>query len=312
MSVIYFPDDSRPSHWRQPVLALGNFDGFHRGHMKIIDRVCNRASDTGSTPVAMIFDPHPPRVVRPDRAPALLMTKEQKIRTLMSAGVQGVVVVRFTEAISRWKPEVFVRSVLVNWLGVAEVWVGTNFLFGCDRSGNFTVLQTLGKQFKFRAKKIDAVRYKEFVISSTRIRRLISEGRVDKVGALLGHHYTINGAVIRGDGRGEKIGFPTANVSTENELIPPYGVYATMASIDGIINRSVTNIGVRPSVSEDNEVSIETYLFDVDRDLYGLNMKLGFIQRLRDEKQFENIGLLREQIEADCLCALKIFDRMSL
>ena len=141
---------------------------------------------------------------------------------------------------------------------------------------------------------------------------MISEGRVDKVGALLGHHYTINGAVIRGDGRGEKIGFPTANVSTENELIPPYGVYATMASIDGIINRSVTNIGVRPSVSEDNEVSIETYLFDVDRDLYGLNMKLGFIQRLRDEKQFENIGLLREQIEADCLCALKIFDRMSL
>ena len=312
MSVIYFPDDSRPSHWRQPVLALGNFDGLHRGHMKIIDRVCSRASDTGSTPVAMIFDPHPPRVVRPDRAPALLMTKEQKIRTLMSAGVQGVVVVRFTEEISRWKPEAFVRSVLVNWLGVAEVWVGTNFLFGCDRSGNFTVLRTLGKQFEFRAEKIDAVRYKEFVISSTRIRRLIREGRVDKVGALLGHHYTINGAVIRGDGRGEKIGFPTANVSTENELIPPYGVYATMALIDGIINRSVTNIGVRPSVSEDNEVSIETYLFDVDRDLYGLNMKLGFIQRLRDEKQFENIDLLREQIEADCLCALKLFDRMSL
>ena len=312
MSVIYFPDDSRPSHWRQPVLALGNFDGFHRGHMKIIDRVCSRASDTGSTPVAMIFDPHPPRVVRPDRAPALLMTKEQKIRTLMSAGVQGVVVVRFTEKISRWKPEVFVRSVLVNWLGVTEVWVGTNFLFGCDRSGNFTVLRTLGKQFEFRAEKINAVRYKEFVISSTRIRRLIREGRVDEVGALLGHHYTIDGAVIRGDGRGGKIGFPTANVSTENELIPPYGVYATMASIDGIINRSITNIGVRPSVSEDNEASIETYLFDVDRDLYGLNMKLGFIQRLRDEKKFENVDLLREQIEVDCLCALKLFDRMSL
>ena len=118
--------------------------------------------------------------------------------------------------------------------------------------------------------------------------------------------------MIRGDGRGGKIGFPTANVSTENELIPPYGVYATMASIDGIINRSITNIGVRPSVSKDNEVSIETYLFDVDRDLYGLNVKLRFIQRLRDEKKFKNVDLLREQIEADCLCALKLFDRMSL
>ena len=163
----------------------------------------------------------------------------------MSAGVQGVVVVRFTEKISRWKPEVFVRSVLVNWLGVTEVWVGTNFLFGCDRSGNFTVLRTLGKQFEFRAEKINAVRYKEFVISSTRIRRLIREGRVDEVGALLGHHYTIDGAVIRGDGRGGKIGFPTANIEHACESLPPTGVYAARVALDGSVHageRRTTNL----------------------------------------------------------------------
>ncbi len=312
MGVIHFPDDPRPAHWHRPVLALGNFDGLHRGHMKIIDRVCRRAADQGATPVAMIFDPHPPRIVRPDRAPALLMTKTQKIRALLAAGIQGMVVVRFTPELSRWGPETFVRTVLVDWLRVAEVWVGANFLFGRDRSGNFTALRTLGVRSRFRAEKIDAVRYKEFVVSSTRIRRLIREGRVDEAGALLGHHYTIEGTVTQGDGRGREIGFPTANLCTENELIPPHGVYATTASIDGVIHSAITNVGVRPSVTDAADETIETHLFDVERDLYGANVRLGFIRRLRDERTFPTVDALRAQIEADCQRARALFDLISL
>ena len=137
---------------------------------------------------------------------------------------------------------------LVEWLRVAEVWVGADFLFGRDRSGNFTLLRSLGAQYGFRAEKIDPIRYKDFVVSSTRIRRLVGEGRVDEAGALLGHHYAIDGTVVEGAKRGREIGFPTANLSTDNELIPPHGVYATALTIDGRCYPSVTNIGQRPDL----------------------------------------------------------------
>jgi riboflavin kinase/FMN adenylyltransferase len=174
MDVIHFPEDVRPSRWSHPVLALGNFDGVHRGHRKILERVQRVATERGATSVVMTFDPHPPRVVRPDKAPALLMTKEQKLEAIAGAGVSGAAIVRFTPELSRWDPETFVRTVLVDWLHVAEVWVGANFLFGHDRAGNFSLLRTLGSRYGFKAEKIDPVRYKDFVVSSTRIRRLVA------------------------------------------------------------------------------------------------------------------------------------------
>src|ERR671913_1282148 len=218
MDVARFPDDSRPPRWNQAVLALGNFDGLHRGHIKIIERVRRVAFERGGTSPVLTFDPHPPRVVRPDKAPPLLMTLDQKIEALGKAGIHGVAIVTFTHAMSRWEPEAFVKTVLVDWLRVAEVWVGADFLFGRDRSGNFSLLRALGAQYGYRAEKIDSIRYKDFVVSSTRIRRLVSEGRVDEAGALLGHHYAIEGTVVEGAKRGREIGFPTANISTDNEL----------------------------------------------------------------------------------------------
>src|SRR5512145_1135113 len=181
----HYPDDPAP-RWNQPVLALGNFDGLHRGHMKIIDRVRRRAGERGGTPAAMTFDQHPPLVLRPDKAPPLLMTTAQKLEALARAGMQGIAVVRFTRELSLWEPEMFVRTVLVEWLHVSEVWVGANFLFGHDRAGTFSVLRSLGARYGFRAEKIDPVRYKDFVVSSTRIRRLVSEGRVDDAGGSWG------------------------------------------------------------------------------------------------------------------------------
>jgi len=226
--------------------------------------------------------------------------------------VQGAAIVRFTHELSRWDPETFVQRVLVDWLQVSEVWVGANFLFGRERAGNFTLLRTLGAAYGFKAEKIDPVRYKDFVVSSTRIRRLVSEARVDEAGALLGHQYFIDGRVVEGERRGRTIGFPTANLKTENELLPPHGVYATTATINGVIYASVTNIGVRPTVDDSGRVSIETHLFDVDADLYGASVRLGFVQRLRDERAFESLDALRTQIAADCTKAQVLFDRLSL
>jgi riboflavin kinase / FMN adenylyltransferase len=308
---LHFPDDP-PPRWHQPVLALGNFDGLHRGHMKIIDRVRRRAGERGGTPAAMTFDPHPSRVLRPDKAPQLLMTTGQKLEALGRAGMQGVAVVRFTRELSTWEPEPFVRTVLVEWLRVAEVWVGANFLFGHDRAGTFSVLRSLGARYGFRAEKIDPVRYKDFVVSSTRTRRLVSEGRVDEAAALLGHHFFIDGTVTRGAGRGREIGFPTANLCTDNELVPPSGVYATLVAIDGIVHPSVTNIGLRPTFGDVDRTTIEAHVFDFDRDLYDETLRLSFVQRLRDERAFPDVDALRTQIEADCRSARRLFGRISL
>jgi len=312
MDVIHFPEDPRPVQWRHPVLALGNFDGLHRGHVKIIERIERGASERGGTSVVLTFDPHPPRILRPDKAPPLLMTKGQKLDALGRAGVQGAAVVRFTHEMSRWEPETFVRTVLVEWLRVVEVWVGADFLFGRDRSGNFTLLKSLGAQYGFRAEKIDPVRYKDFVVSSTRIRRLVSEGRVDEAGALLGHHYAIDGTVVEGARRGREIGFPTANLSTENDLIPPHGVYATTISIDGIVYASVTNIGTRPTFGEQTATVVETHLINQSMDLYGRRVRLAFVQRLRDERKFPDLEALQDQIAADVRRAGRLFDRLSV
>ena len=312
MDVIHFPDDSRPARWSNPVLALGNFDGLHRGHQKILDRLRRVAAERGATSVVMIFDPHPPRIVRPDKAPPLLMTKAQKLEAIARAGVQGAAIVRFTPELSRWSPETFVQAVLVDWLHVAEVWVGANFLFGHDRAGNFTLLRALGARYGFKTEKIDPVRYKDFVVSSTRIRRLVAEGRVDEAGALLGRQYYVDGTAVRGDGRGRTIGFPTANLCTENELLPPHGVYATTATIDGVVRPSVTNIGVRPTVDRSGRTTMETHIFDVDRDLYGATIRVGFVLRLRDERAFDSVDALRDQIAADCDRARVLFGHLSL
>ena len=311
MQIATFPDDP-PPRWPNPVLALGNFDGLHRGHMKIIDRVRQRAGERGGTPSAMTFDPHPPRVLRPDKAPALLMTRDQRIEALRRSGMQGLAFVRFTRELSLWDPETFVRTVLVEWLHVAEVWVGANFLFGHERAGTFTVLRTLGSRYGFRAEKIDPIRYKDFVVSSTRVRRLVSEGRVDEAAALLGHHYFLDGMVVRGAGRGRSIGVPTANVATSNDLVPPAGVYATLASLDGIVRPAVTNIGMRPTFGDVEAPVIETHVLDADRDLYDRALRLLFVQRLRDERQFADVDALRAQIDADIRSARRLFRRISL
>jgi riboflavin kinase/FMN adenylyltransferase len=312
VQVIHFPGDLRPLRFIYPVLALGNFDGLHRGHLKIIERVKKTSNDRGGTAMAMTFDPHPPKIIRPDKAPKLLMTTEQRLEALQNAGVEVTVVVNFTYELSRLKPEKFVKEVLVEWLKVAEVLVGSNFLFGRDRTGNFSLLRRLGQEYGFRTDKIEPVRYKQFVVSSTRVRRLVSEGKVDEAAALLGHSYWLNGKVVQGEKRGRELGYPTANIVTNNALIPPNGVYATTLEVGGISRASLTNIGVRPTYSDNDSLTIETYMLNHREELYGSLVRLGFVQRLRDEKKFNDIDSLRAQIKIDEEIGRRLFDRLSV
>jgi len=174
------------------------------------------------------------------------------------------------------------------------------------------MLRVLGGRYGFKAEKIDPVRYKDFVVSSTRVRRLVSEGRVDEAGALLGHQYFIDGSVMRGDQRGRTLGFPTANLCTENELLPPHGVYATTTRVGEVVRASVTNVGTRPTVDASGRTTVETHIFDFDRDLYGQSVRVSFVQRLRDERTFESLDALRDQIDADCRRSRVLFHRLSL
>lgn len=311
MHVISFPDSPSPP-WPRPIVALGNFDGLHLGHSKLLERVRRRAGESRGTSVAMIFDPHPARVLRPKKAPRLLMTLDQKLEGFERADMQGVVVLRFTSELSCWEPEAFVQNVLVDWLRLSEVWVGENFLFGHNRAGTFTLLRAIGQDRGFRTETIEPVRYKEFVVSSTRIRHLIAEGRVDEAGAMLGHHYFIDGTVVHGDGRGRTLGFPTANLETANELLPAFGIYATLALYAGVQHRSVTSVGVRPTIGDGGPVTVETHLLDVGPpgsagsaavDLYGQSIRLSFVTWLRTEVKFDGLEPLRAQIADDCVKA---------
>jgi riboflavin kinase/FMN adenylyltransferase len=239
------------------------------------------------------------------------MTLEQKIEAFGKAGLQGVAIVEFTPELSRWEPEVFVETVLLDWLRVAEVWVGANFLFGRDRSGTFTLLKAIGEDRGFRVEKIEPVLYKEFVVSSTRIRHLVSEGRVDEAGALLGHPYFIDGVVVHGAGRGAGLGCPTANLETDNELLPAFGIYATLAELDGLRYPAVTSVGIRPTIG-DGRVTIETHLLEGGRDLYGAPMRVAFVKWLREERRYDTLDALREQIARDCSEARHIHARTAV
>ena len=312
MEIIRYPDDPRPASWRSPVLALGNFDGVHRGHMAIVNRVVQAARDRDATALLLTFDPHPRRVTRPDEAPRLLMTTAGKIAALEHSGLAAVAIIRFTRELSQWTPDTFVKAVLVDWLGISEVWVGANFLFGHDRAGNVSTLQALGLQYGFSAGTVDSVLYQGTIVSSSRIRALVAGGEVGEAAELLGHWHSIDGTVVAGDGRGREIGFPTANLDIDNVLLPKGGVYATLAGVGGRQWPSVTNIGRHPTFVEAETQLVEVHLLDGGRDLYGEHVRLSFVQRVRDEQKFGSVAALQAQIAADCERARALFAGISV
>lgn len=291
------------------VLTLGVFDGLHLGHQKIIRTVVERAKRTDAVATAITFDPHPRAVLHPESAPPLLQTLDQRLSYLEFLGIEQAIVINFSREFAAQSAEEFIRDIVHDRLRAKEIYLGQGFAFGKGRGGNIGLLRRMAQELGFHADEVGEVKLRGRRISSSQIREDLLAGRVNNARRMLGRPYGVEGIVIRGDRRGHRIGFPTANLQAHNRVIPKYGVYATAALIDGVWRRSVTNIGVRPTFGGENEPSVETFVLDFDGDLYGTALRVRFLHRLRDERKFNGIDELKAQIERDAKRAGNYFAR---
>ena len=294
---------------REGVVTIGNFDGVHRGHRRILETVVSRARAAGRPSVAITFEPHPLAVLRPDHAPPRLQTLRQKEEAIEAIGVEWLLVVPFTRDFSLTEPEDFARSFLAERLRVREVVLGAHFAFGRGKRGDLALLQRLGPECGFVAEGVEEVLVGEEPVSSTRIRKALAAGDVALARELLGRDYEVDGIVARGERVGRKIGYPTINLAPENELFPADGVYVTQIEIRSFERRfdSVTNIGRRPTVYEDFATTIETYVLDFSANVYGERVRLFFLERLREERKFASVMALTEQIGRDIEATREFF-----
>ena len=292
---------------RPTVLTLGVFDGLHLGHQRIMQTVVERAKAVNAVATAITFDPHPRTVLHPESAPPLLQTLDQRLANFEVLGIEQAIVIAFDREFAAQPAEDFLTNIVHDRLHAKEVYLGKGFAFGKNRGGNIDLLRKMSKELGFFANEVEEVTLRGKRISSSKIRRLLSEGRVNLVRRMLGRPYGVEGVIIRGNRRGHTIGFPTANLHPHNRVIPKFGVYASATLVGGVWRRSITNIGVRPTFENQAEPSIETYLFDFDGDLYGDVLRVRFLHRIRDERKFSGIDELKSQIEKDSRRALNYF-----
>jgi len=290
-------------------LAIGVFDGVHRGHQAVISTSAEHARSANGTPVVVTFDPHPEKVLRPERAPHLLTATQHKIALIRQLGVRHLLIIGFDKEFAATEPEDFVNALVKHSKPLREICVGHEWSFGKNRRGNLEFLKKLGAKLNFDVVGIPPVKMNGTVVSSTAIRQAVEQGDFTKAAEMLGREYTILGTVTRGDSLGKKIGFPTANLSAHSEQFPPNGVYAAEAKIDNEVRRGVINLGVRPTISSGkSERVLEIHLFDFDRDIYGQDVEVRFLKFLRPEKKFENLDALVQQIRRDVEQARKIIE----
>jgi len=296
---------------RGGVGTIGNFDGVHLGHRKILETVVARAREIGRPSFAITFEPHPMAVLRPDRAPRRIQTLRQKEEVIEAIGVDFLLVIAFTRDFSLTEPEDFVRTLLRDRLGASELYIGAHFAFGRGKRGDLALLTRLGSECGFAASAVPEVLYEGEPVSSTRVRRALERGAIAEADAMLGRAYELDGIVSRGDRVGHQIGVPTINLEPENELAPLDGVYVTEIEIRSFGRRfpSVTNIGRRPTLYEAYTTTIETYVLDFSSDVYGDRIRLFFLDRLREERKFPSIMDLKEQIQIDIEDTRRYFER---
>ncbi len=282
-----------------PVLTLGNFDGVHLGHQEIFRMLIERAKEKNGTSVVFTFVPHPLSVIAPERAPKLLTTYKDKIKQIKKYGIDVVICVNFTKEFATLKAEDFVKDVLCEIIEVREIFIGANYLFGKGRKGSPELLKHMGKEHGFTVSIIDEIKLNDTTFSSSKIRKLVSKGKVDEASNFLGRLYSVEGVVISGAQRGKSLlKTPTANLSTANELLPKDGVYAVTVEIDGKTYGGATNIGYNPTF-KDKKFSFETHVLDFDGELLGRILKVNFIKRIRDEMKFSGAKELGVQLKQD-------------
>ncbi len=281
-----------------PVTAIGNFDGVHLGHRAILKAAIDHARAAGGTAFALTFDPLPAKLLAPARAPRLILTPDDKLEMLRLSGTDGVIVLDFTRELSLLSPRDFVRDYLRAKIGVHEVVVGHSVSFGHNRAGNAAMMVELGREFGFDTEVVGPIKIGGIEVSSTKVREAIAAGDLRGAARLLGRYHFLRGRVVRGRERGRTIGFPTANLASETECIPPDGVYAARVILDDGAYPAIANIGMRPTFSE-SERSIEAHIFDFTRDIYGARIKLELVERIRAERKFDNADALKAQIALD-------------
>jgi len=294
---------------RPTVLTLGVFDGLHLGHQLVMRTVSERARAVGAVPTVITFDPHPRAVLHPQSAPPLLQTLDQKVEGFGVLGIEQTIVINFTKDFSRIRAEDFLRDVVKERLHAREVYLGRGYAFGHDREGNIDLLRKVSRELGFFADEVLEVQLRNQRVSSSRIRELLAQGKVNLARRMLGRPYGVEGLVEHGAERGHTLGFPTANLHPRNRVIPRNGVYVTGTLIEGHWRRSVTNVGVRPTFTNDAEPSVETYVMNWTGDLYSDVVRVRFLHRLRDEKKFGSIDEIKAQIESDVSRAQSYFER---
>lgn len=280
------------------VATIGNFDGVHRGHRAIFRRVVAEARQVQGTATVITFNPHPLKLLAPDRAPLLINTYTEREQLIASSGIDLLVCLPFNADLAALPASTFVTDILVHTLGIKHLIIGYDYAFGRDRQGDAIFLQDYGERYGFSVEVLPPITQNQDVYSSTRIRQLLQEGAVDAAESLLGRHFTLEGEVVRGAGRGQNLGFPTANLSTKKEILPKEGVYAVKVLHGAILLDGVVNIGKNPTFGE-NELTVEVHLLDVRQSFYGETLRIYFIQRLRGEKRFSNVPDLCAAIQAD-------------
>lgn len=295
------------------VLTIGNFDGVHLGHQQIVKGVVESACRERAIAAALTFWPHPLRVVRPEIAPPLIETLPQRLAHLESLGLDAILVLPFDHSVASLAPEDFVHRVLVDVLHARAVRVGENFRFGHRQAGNVQVLATLGHDFgpgqNFDVECISPVIIRGIIVSSSATRAAISGGHMMQAARLLARPFSLAGEIRTGTGTGRRFVFPTLNLSTEQELLPAHGVYATETAVRGRLCRSATNVGVRPTF-DGTKLAIETHLFDFSEEITSGEMEIRFWHRLRDERKFSGPEALHAQIQQDIAHARSFFARL--
>ena len=293
------------------VVTIGNFDGVHIGHQSLFHEVILKASELKGTSVAITFDPHPLRVLTKRRHPRLITLNEQKKELIAATKLDVLIIIPFTKEFAAISARDFVSDLLVKRIGMRAIIVGKDYSFGKNREGDVHLLQTLGRELGFEvilADWIQASLKNEGRISSTRIRKLVAAGEVEKAQKLLGRCYQVRGTVVRGRNRGGKLlGFPTANIALLDELCPKTGIYAVTVDWEGKLHHGVANIGYSPTF-DDHVFTVEVHLLDFHEDLYGQKIKVNFLKRIRDEIKFNGIEALSDQIREDIAVARHMFD----
>lgn len=299
---------SDPAIARPSTVTIGVFDGLHLGHQSIMRAVVECADRNGTTPTVVTFDPHPRSILYPESAPPLLQTFEQRMEGMAFLGIRQVLAIPFNREIAALSAEEFVQHFLVECLEARAIYLGRGFAFGRKRSGNIGVLRELSSRFGFVADEVGEVELRGKRISSTATRNALQRGRVNLARRMLGRPYGLEGVVIEGRRLGGSVlRFPTANIEPRSRVLPDRGVYVTATLVDGTWYRSVTNIGVRPTVADDARLVVETHILDFDRSLYDVPIRVRFLHRLRGERKFASVDELREQVGRDVGRARRYF-----